>query len=103
MVSFLWASPELLNNTGRVSNQLLHITDFLPTFVALAGGILIDSKIHDGFNQWPTIQNQEKNPSPRSEVVLNILNEFGRYSIISGRHKIVKGNYFKGSAEANKW
>eukprot|EP00794_Sanderia_malayensis_P003645 gene3645-4162_t len=61
---------KLIKNPGRVSDDLLHITDWLPTFLELAGGN--SSKIHklDGFNIWDTISSQKA--SPRTEILLNI-------------------------------
>ena len=50
--------------------DLFHVTDWLPTFVSVAGGIIDEGKKLDGVNQWDTLQNMS--PSPRTEILLNI-------------------------------
>ena len=86
----------LIKEPGRVSNDLLHITDWLPTFYTLAGGNTSYFKL-DGYNVWDTLSNAAK--SPRGEVLLNIDPMFyknaalrvGDYKIISG-----EGGYWSG-------
>ena len=60
----------LISMKGRVSYDLIDVTDWLPTFYHLAGGDVtaIQDKI-DGMNVWDTIA--LGTPSPRTEV-LNI-------------------------------
>nr|CAD7568897.1 unnamed protein product [Timema californicum] len=64
---FIW-SP-LLQQTPRVSNQVMHITDWLPTLYTAAGGIP-PLKGLDGVDQWEALLYDL--PSPRREVLLNI-------------------------------
>ena len=81
---------ELLSKPGRVSNDLLHITDWLPTFYKLAGGDPKAVKNLDGFNVWETVSSAEA--SPRTEVLLNIdpllyknaALRVGKYKVICG-------------------
>ena len=47
---------------------MIHVTDWLPTFVNLAGG-KVNDKI-DGINQWEALMGRE-NP-PRKELIYNI-------------------------------
>lgn len=61
---------KLIKKKGRVSYDLIDVTDWLPTFYHLAGGDVtaIQDKI-DGMNQWDTIAHGKK--SPRTEVKRN--------------------------------
>lgn len=60
----------LLRRRRRVSKALLHITDWFPTLVGLAGGNISQSQGLDGFDVWPTIS--EGKDSPRQEILHNI-------------------------------
>ncbi|XP_035525877.1 arylsulfatase I-like isoform X1 [Morone saxatilis] len=60
----------LLRRRKRVSKALLHITDWFPTLVGLAGGNISQSRGLDGFDVWPTIS--EGKESPRLEILHNI-------------------------------
>lgn len=61
---------KLIKKKGRVSYDLIDVTDWLPTFYHLAGGDVtaIQDKI-DGMNQWDTIAHGKT--SPRTEVKRN--------------------------------
>ncbi len=76
-------NSKLLKNPGRVSKELIHITDWLPTFVRLAGGTVNNI---DGVDQWDTLQNGS--PTNRNEILLNI-NE-RQEALIQGDWKIIK-------------
>lgn len=53
--------------SGRVSTALLHASDWLPTFYALAGGDVKGLGPIDGFNVWETISSDTQ--SPRYEIL----------------------------------
>lgn len=54
---------------GSTVNALMHMVDWYPTILTLAGGSLDQKLPLDGKNLWPSIT--EGKPSPRSEVLCN--------------------------------
>ena len=49
-----FVSSPLLSSPRAISNELIHVSDWFPTLVHLAGGDTEDLEI-DGYNQWDTI------------------------------------------------
>lgn len=55
---------------GTVSNVLFHVTDWLPTIVALAGGSTAKNLALDGHDQWGAITGKAE--PPRTEMLYGI-------------------------------
>ena len=55
---------------GATVDQMIHVTDWYPTLVGLAGGQTAKAKPLDGINVWTTVS--EGAPSPRNEVIYNV-------------------------------
>ncbi|RXG61771.1 Arylsulfatase I [Armadillidium vulgare] len=60
----------LINDPGRVSKEMMHITDWFPTLYHAIGGSESVLPKMDGMNVWNSIQGNS--PSPRNEFVINI-------------------------------
>lgn len=81
----IW-SP-LLKTSRRVSDQLIHVSDWLPTLSNVAGYDFPSNL--DGINMWKTLS--ENLPSPRHEVVHNIDPIIPYTSYLYGNWKYVNG------------
>ncbi|XP_077553362.1 arylsulfatase B-like [Haemaphysalis longicornis] len=92
--AFLW-SP-LLNKTRRVSHQMMHITDWLPTLYHAAGGRpdFLEEKL-DGYDMWDALSRDL--PSPRNEVLYNIEPKQCAAALRYGDYKLVEGLSFNGT------
>lgn len=86
----IW-SP-LLKKRQRISKQLFHISDWLPTFAHLAG-VKVDRPV-DGQNIWNALSWDTGNP--RQEALLNLDDESGYSSYIRNEWKYVNGTTNKG-------
>ncbi|XP_015512998.2 arylsulfatase B-like [Neodiprion lecontei] len=86
-VAAIW-SP-LIDATNRVSNQLMYMTDWLPTLYAAAGLDVAALGNIDGVNMWPALRSNK--PSPRSEVVVNIDDVANYAAIRMGDFKYIIG------------
>lgn len=82
----IW-SPRLVR-PGRISRQMLHITDWLPTLVTAAGGDPSNLTI-DGMDLWNALS--EDTESPRANVLHNIDDILGVSSITVGDWKLIQG------------
>ena len=89
---FIW-SP-LLKERERVSNQLFHIVDWLPTLYHAAGGDVNSLKNIDGINLWRELS--ENSGSKRIEVLHNIDDVWGSSALMVNKWKVVVGTNYKG-------
>ncbi|XP_011502861.1 PREDICTED: arylsulfatase B-like [Ceratosolen solmsi marchali] len=88
----IW-SPKLLSK-GRVSEQLFHVVDWLPTLYSAAGGDLRDLGPIDGVNQWDVLSIGTGNV--RDRLLLNIDEATKTEAAIYQRFKLVRGSLFRG-------
>ncbi|KAB7494064.1 Arylsulfatase B [Armadillidium nasatum] len=66
--SFIWSS--LMKNPGRVSTEMMHVSDWLPTLFNAIGGDVSVLHPTDGMNVWESLQGESS--SPRTEFLVNI-------------------------------
>lgn len=87
-VALLW-SPRL-RKTARVSDELMHITDWLPTLYSIAGGDVRDLGQIDGFDQWCMLNGSL--PSARDRLLLNIDEVSKTEGAIYKQFKLLRGS-----------
>jgi len=74
---------------GRhVYDQLIHITDWMPTLISAAGGSL-EGILLDGVDQWQALQGNEN--SKRRETLLQYDEEMHIYAVRRDNWKIANG------------
>ncbi|KAL3266707.1 hypothetical protein HHI36_010869 [Cryptolaemus montrouzieri] len=93
-VACIW-SP-LLVQSARVSRDLMHITDWLPTLFTAAGGDsgLLDLDI-DGIDQWASLVYEL--PSARNDILLNIDEKTRNAALRLSNWKLIVGSSNNGS------
>lgn len=80
----------------RVSSQLIHITDWMPTLISAAGGSL-QGILLDGIDQWSALVG--KAASPRKEALLQYDEVKHVYSLRRDSWKITNGSNYDGEAD----
>ncbi|XP_039279274.1 arylsulfatase B [Nilaparvata lugens] len=90
--SFIWSTT--FQQSPRVSTNLMHITDWLPTLYAAAGGdkFAMPPDI-DGVDHWYSLQ--WKLPSPRKQALLNINERDRNAAIITSYETGISRNTWK--------
>lgn len=89
---FIW-SP-LLKSRQIVSDQTMHISDWLPTLLHAAGGNSSLLKNIDGINMWDALSDNML--SARTEILHNIDDIWGSASIMVDKWKLVAGTNYQG-------
>ena len=79
----------------RIVNEPLHMTDVMPTVLALANGQASPEKPLDGKDIWATLA--EGQPSPHDDILVNV--EAFRGAVIKGKWKLVKIALLPGKTE----
>lgn len=79
----------LIDSPSRVSTQLFHITDWLPTLYSAAGGDPSDLKDLDGVDQWSAIKRVDN--SKRRSLLVNIDEKTDSEAALIGQYKLVRG------------
>nr|XP_022321355.1 arylsulfatase J-like isoform X3 [Crassostrea virginica] len=82
-------SSPLLKTKGYVSNQMIHVTDWLPTLYTAAGGKVGDLKRLYGIDQWQVLQTNGK--PVRNEMLHNIDPYDKTAAIRVGDYKLLYG------------
>ncbi|OQV25983.1 Arylsulfatase I [Hypsibius exemplaris] len=102
--AFVWASDDILRDRRRLSSQLFHISDLLPTFLSIAGNKSVDLEGTDGVTQWNALLNP-KLSSPRISLVIDIFNGYRNpyFAAIKGNYKVVAGLFAYGHPVGNGW
>lgn len=54
-------SGPVIKTPGIVNHQMMHVSDWFPTLVTLAGGSLQGTKL-DGYDMWQSIINNKTSP-----------------------------------------
>ncbi|KAK6642048.1 hypothetical protein RUM44_013771 [Polyplax serrata] len=93
-VAVMW-THKIGQGSIRLSKQMMHISDWLPTLYAAAGGDVRDlgDKL-DGYNMWDALGKEQ--PSPRAEVLHNIDDIFANAALTVNDWKLVKGTTYNG-------
>ncbi|CAL1286142.1 unnamed protein product [Larinioides sclopetarius] len=87
--AIVW-SPLLNLKKPRIAQQLMHVTDWLPTFYRAAGGDPSDLGSLDGFDMWDSLLYDSA--SPRTNMLQNLDPIDGTSAFRLGDLKVVNGS-----------
>lgn len=87
-VGFLHA-PKLLARSGYTSDNLIHVSDWFPTFLEAAEGEERQFSDIDGVSQWQALQMGKE--GPRYEMLYEIDDVYDTSAIRQGPYKLVQG------------
>ncbi|KAH6923434.1 hypothetical protein HPB50_001073 [Hyalomma asiaticum] len=85
--AFIW-SPLLRGRKERVSFDVMHLVDWMPTLYQAAGGKPEDLGAIDGVSQWDTLLSGSETPA-RQELLHGFNPAYGSGAYRSGRYKLV--------------
>lgn len=94
--AFIW-SP-LLTSNQVVSDQMMQISDWLPTLFSAAGGDISLLQNIDGINMWDVLN--ANTASSRTEILHNIDNIWRSSAIMVDKWKLVCGTNYNGQWDA---
>ncbi|XP_046394780.1 arylsulfatase B-like isoform X2 [Ischnura elegans] len=97
--ALIW-SP-LIKNSGRVSMQMMHVTDWLPTLLSAVNGSSRTSARLDGYDMWKVLS--EGVPSERKGVLLNIDSRENEAAIRVGDWKLMIGTATRFNGTWDDW
>lgn len=91
----IW-SPLISDSARGVSNQMIHIQDWLPTLLKAVG---VENPSYltgdiDGMDMWDVIRLGHK--SPRTEMLHNIDDQYGNEAVRVGPWKLLHGTTYNG-------
>nr|XP_026491518.1 arylsulfatase I isoform X2 [Vanessa tameamea] len=90
---FLW-SP-LIEKKSRISKQMFHLVDWLPTLLCVAGLNVSSLQGLDGIDQWEALSKDLK--SKRVSILHNIDDFYGSAAITVDKWKLLKGTNYNGA------
>ncbi|XP_046575330.1 arylsulfatase I-like [Haliotis rubra] len=88
----------LLSTSGYVQENMMHITDWLPTLYHAAGGDVNKLRNQDGYNLWEMLSNN--GAAVRNEILHNIDPIQNFSSIRVGEYKLVMGDISEGKDDS---
>ncbi|XP_011304477.1 arylsulfatase B-like [Fopius arisanus] len=104
-VAAIW-SPRI-NKPALVSNNLMHMTDWLPTLYSASGGDISDLGKIDGIDQWNHLSRDHK--APRESLLINCDERkkteaaiHQRYKLIHGYSTLAHDHHYFGSSGKNR-